>query len=138
VYQKLQNLFIEAYQAVPKFGWQCNIETQEKVTPKMFNELIAEQYRQTFPKEYLHFLKVLKESGALTDKNLERIRAANRRRERKYSPIDTSPLIAELDGLVMNFGQYREEEKVTTPNSILLPKKPDNQKNPCFFVGYLK
>ena len=100
VYQELQTFFIEAYQAIPKFGWQCNIENQEKVTPKMFNELLAEQYRQTFPKEYMHLLKVLKESGALTDKNLERIRAANRARERKYSPIDKSPLIVELDRYV--------------------------------------
>jgi hypothetical protein len=97
----LQNLFIEAYQAIPKFGWQSRIETQKKITPKMFNELIAEQYRQTFPKEYLHFLKVLKESGALTNKNLERIRAANRAREGKYGLVDKSPLITELDGYVM-------------------------------------
>jgi hypothetical protein len=55
-----------------------------------------------FPKECLHLLKVLKESGALTDKNLERIRAANRARERKYSLTDRSPLIAELDEQVMN------------------------------------
>jgi hypothetical protein len=65
IYRELQNLFIEAYQAIPKFGWQCNIENQEKVTPKMFNELLAEQYRQTFPKEYMHLLKVLKESESL-------------------------------------------------------------------------
>jgi len=102
IYRELQNLFIETYQAIPKFGWQCNIENQEKVTPKMFNELLAEQYRQTFPKEYMHLLKALKESGALTDKNLERIRAANRAMERKYSQIDKSPLIKELYTLVMS------------------------------------
>jgi len=109
VYQKLQELFIEAYQAIPKFGWQCNIETKEKVTPKIFDVLIAEQYRQTFPKEYLHFLKVLKESGALTDKNLERIRAANRARERKYESVEKSPLIKELDDLVMNMIKWNAE-----------------------------
>ena len=109
VYQELQTLFIEAYQAIPKFGWQCNIETEEKVTPKKLNELLAEQYRQTFPKEYMHLLKVLRESGALTDKNLERIRAANRARERKYSPIDKSPLIEELDTHVMNMIQWNAE-----------------------------
>ena len=109
IYQKLQNLFIEAYQAIPKFGWQCNIETKEKVTPKIFNELLAEQYRQTFPKEYLHFLKVLKESGALTDKNLERIRATNRAKEKKYQSIEKSPLITELDDLVMNMIQWNTE-----------------------------
>ena len=109
VYQKLQNLFIEAYQAIPKSGWQCNIETKEKITPKVFNELIAEQYRQTFPKEYLHLLKVLKESGALTDKNLERIRAANRAKEKKYRAIESSPLIRELDDLVLNMGRWNAE-----------------------------
>jgi hypothetical protein len=82
---RLQAFFIEAYQTIPKFGWQCNIETQEKVTPKIFNELIAEQYRQTFPKEYMHLLKTLRESGTLTNKNLERIRAANRARDEKQA-----------------------------------------------------
>jgi hypothetical protein len=38
----------------------------------------------------------------LTDKNLERIRAANRARERKYGLVDKSPLIAELDGHIIN------------------------------------
>ncbi|WP_461257199.1 hypothetical protein, partial [Treponema sp. R80B11-R83G3] len=50
---------------------------------------------------YTHLLKVLKESRALTDKNLERIRAANKVRERKYALIDKSPMITELDGLVI-------------------------------------
>jgi uncharacterized protein YutE (UPF0331/DUF86 family) len=68
----------------------------------MFNELIAEQYRQSFPKEYLHFLKDLKESGALTDKNLERIRPTNKARERKYGLVDKSQLIAELDGYIVS------------------------------------
>jgi hypothetical protein len=105
VYRELQSLFIEAYQAVPKFGRQCHIETLEKVTPKIWIELLAEQYRQTFSKECLHLLKVLRESGALTVKNLERIRAAERRRERNYRLIDKSPLIAELDAHVMSMMQ---------------------------------
>ena len=75
----------------------------------MFNELLAEQYRQTFPKEYMHLLKVLKESGALTDKNLERIRAANRAREKKYQSTEKNPLITELDDLVMNMKQWNAE-----------------------------
>jgi len=105
IYRELQNLFIEAYQAIPKFGRQYHIETLEKVTPKIWIELLTEQYRQIFPKECLHLLKVLKESGALTDKNLERIRAANRERERKYIFVDKSPLIAELDAYFMNLIQ---------------------------------
>jgi hypothetical protein len=106
------NLFIEAYQAIPKFGWHCNIENQEKITPKMLNELLAEQYRQTFPKEYMHLLKVLKESGALTDKNLERIRAANRAKEKKYQSTEKNPLITELDDLVMNMKQWNAENDI--------------------------
>ena len=101
IYRKLQNLFIEAYQVIPKSGWQYDIETLEKITPKQWFYLLAELYRQTFPKEYLHYLKVLKEYGALTEKSLERILAANREMGRKYAQIDKSPLIEELDGLVM-------------------------------------
>ncbi|MDR0503614.1 MAG: hypothetical protein LBH16_09890 [Treponema sp.] len=109
IYQTLQNLFIEAYQAIPKSGWQCHIETKEKVTPKVFNELVAEQYRQMFPKEYLHFLKVLKESGALTDKNIERIRAANRAKEKMYTSVESSPLIRELDDIVLSMVRWGVE-----------------------------
>jgi len=68
----------------------------------MLNELLTEQYRQTFPKEYMHLLKVLKESGTLTDKNLERTRVANRAREEKYFLIDKSPIINELDAIIMS------------------------------------
>jgi hypothetical protein len=51
----------------------------------------------------------LKESGALTSRNLERIRAANRVREKKYESAEKSPLIKELDDLVMNMnsGMWR-------------------------------
>jgi hypothetical protein len=43
-----------------------------------------------------------RESGALTNKNLERIRAAERRRDREYTVSDTSPLITELDVRIYN------------------------------------
>jgi arsenate reductase-like glutaredoxin family protein len=62
-------------------------------------ELLAERYRQIFPKECLHLLKVLKESGALTDKNIELIRAANRGMERKYTMSDKNHLIAVHESL---------------------------------------
>jgi len=109
VYRELQNQFIEAYLAIPKFGWQYDIAMLEKVTPKQWFYFLAEQYRQAFPKEYQHYLKVLKESGALTDKNLERIRAAERKRERDYSMSDKNPLIVELDALVMNMMGKNQE-----------------------------
>ena len=34
IYWKLLNLFIETYQAIPRFGWKSNIEVKEKVTLK--------------------------------------------------------------------------------------------------------
>jgi hypothetical protein len=103
IYRELQNLFVEMYQAIPKFGRQYHIEALENVTPKTWTELIAEEYRQNFPKEYVYRLKVLRESGALTDKNLERIRVADREREKRYTLLsDESPLIAELDTYILD------------------------------------
>jgi len=109
LYRELQNFSIEAYQAIIKFGWQYNIENQENITQKKLNDLLVEQYRQTFPKEYMHLLKVLKESEVLTDKNLEHIRMANRAMEKKYQSIEKNLLITELDDLVMNMTQWNAE-----------------------------
>jgi hypothetical protein len=64
------------------------------------------------PREIPYLLKVLKESGALTDKNLEHIRAANLARARKYSLTDRIPLIAELDGLIMNMVRWNAENEI--------------------------
>jgi hypothetical protein len=102
IYQDLQDLFLEAYKAIPKFGRQCFFNTAENITPKEWTELLAEQYRQAFPKETLYLQQALRESGALSDKNRERIRAAERRRGKDYSISDKSLLIAELDAHVMN------------------------------------
>ena len=48
----------------------------------------------------------------MTDKNLERIRAANRVRERKYGLMNKSPLIEELDGLVMGMKQWNAKNDI--------------------------
>jgi hypothetical protein len=101
VYQKLQSLFLEAYQAIPKFGRQFYIDTSENITPKKWDEILAEQYRHSFPDEYRNLLQSLRESGAISDKSFERIRAKERRRERDYRLVESSPLIAELDELVL-------------------------------------
>jgi hypothetical protein len=51
---------------------------------------LAERYRQTLPKEYIHLIKVLSEFGRETGLGKESMMGG-----------DKSPLIVELDGLVM-------------------------------------
>jgi len=97
VYEKLKMLFLEAYQAIPKFGRQFYFDPSVNITPKKWDGVLAEQYRHSFPDEYRVLLQSLRESGAVSDKSFERIRAAERRRERGYRLVDKSPLIAELD-----------------------------------------
>jgi hypothetical protein len=97
VYRKLQGLFWEAYNKIPKLGRQCYFNKLDNITPAKWTEVLAEQYRQTYPKECLHLQQTLRESGALSDKSRERIRAADRRRANDFSISDKSPLIAELD-----------------------------------------
>ena len=72
------------------------------MTPARLEQLQAEQFKQSFPIEYKAGLQALKESGALTEKNLERIRAKDRRRGRDFAISDTSLLIVELDAHVKN------------------------------------
>jgi len=78
VYQKLQSLFMEAYRSIPKFGRQFHLDTEANVTPKKWDEIRAEQYRHALPDEHRHLFQSLRESGAITDKSFERIRATER------------------------------------------------------------
>ena len=119
VYEKLKSLFLEAYQAIPKFGRQFYVDSSENVTPKKWDEILAEQYRHTFPKEYRDLLQSLRGSGAISDKSFEWIRAAERRRERGYRLVDRNPLIEELDEQVMR----RVQENVRTNNNTTMIKK---------------
>jgi hypothetical protein len=100
IYRKLQGLFLDAYNKIPKLGRQCYFNKLENITPAKWTEVLAEQYRQANPKECLYLQQTLRESGALSDKNRERIRAADRRRANDFSISDKGPLIAELDDLV--------------------------------------
>jgi hypothetical protein len=109
VYQKMQSLFLEEYQAIPKFGRRFYINTAENITPKKWDEILAEQYRHSFPTEYRHLLQSLRESEAISDKSFERIRAKERRREKEYGLVDSSPLIRELDDLVLKVMQGNAE-----------------------------
>ena len=105
VYRKLQSLFMEAYQSIPKFGRRFHLDTEANVTPKKWDEIRAEQYRHALPDDHRHLFQSLRESGAITDKSFERIRATERQRGRSYRPVDRSPLIAELDGRIAELMQ---------------------------------
>jgi hypothetical protein len=105
VYEKLQSLFVEAYQSIPKFGRRFHLDTEKNVTPKKWDEIRAEQYRHALPDDHRHLFQSLRESGAITDKSFERIRATERQRERSYRPVDRSPLIAEMDGRIAGIMQ---------------------------------
>ena len=100
VYETLRGLFFTKYEEVPKLGRQYLSVVSGKITPVKWTELLAEQYRQNFPKQCQTLLQTLRKCGALTDKNLERIRANDRKRQRIYATVDKSPLIAELDGYI--------------------------------------
>ncbi|MDR3093753.1 MAG: hypothetical protein LBU62_03795 [Bacteroidales bacterium] len=100
VYKTLCSLFFAKYDEVPKYGRQYLSIISDKITPSKWTELLAEQYRQNFPKQCQALLQTLRKCGALTDKNLERIRANDRKRQRIYATVDKSPLIAELDGYI--------------------------------------
>jgi hypothetical protein len=101
-YRKLQGLFYRVYKAIPKTGRGCYIDTSKPITPVRLEQLQAEQWRQSYPAEYKASLQALKEAGALTEKNLERIRARDRRQGQNFAISDKSPLILELDSHVYN------------------------------------
>jgi hypothetical protein len=100
IYRKLQELFLREYEKIPKTGRVCFIDTSKQITPARLEELCAEQYRQLLPLKYNADLQVLREAGAVTDKNFRRIRRKDRQRCRDISISDKSLLIAELDALV--------------------------------------
>jgi hypothetical protein len=105
-YRKLQGLFLAAYNAIPKTGRGVYIDTSKSMTPARLEQLQAEQYRQTYPAEYNAGLQALKECNALTGKNLDRIRARDRRQGRDFGISDKSPLIVELDTHVYNAAMF--------------------------------
>jgi hypothetical protein len=105
VYEKFKTLFLEAYQTIPKFGRQFYVDSFVNITPKKWDEILAEQYRHSFPNEYRDLIQSLRESGAISDKSFEWIRATERRREREYNMVDKSPLVVELDEKVRSVVQ---------------------------------
>jgi len=81
------------------------ISTHLKTSPKKRDEILAEQYRHSFPIEYRHLLQSLRKSGAISDKSFERIRTTGLRWERDYGLVNKSPLIVELGGKAMSLGE---------------------------------
>jgi hypothetical protein len=102
IYRALLELYFEDYKAIIKAGRRVHIDTTKPLTPAKLEKLTAEAYRQRHPEEYMADLQRLQQAGTLTPKNLERIRARDRRQGRDFAFADTSPLIAELDARVFN------------------------------------
>jgi hypothetical protein len=99
-YRDLKNLFSDAYKKIPKTGRGVYIDKTKPITPGRLEQLKAEQFRQSCPLEYDALLQTLTECGALTKKNLDRIRAKDRRMGRDFAISDKTMLIAELDGFM--------------------------------------
>ncbi|MDR2632755.1 MAG: hypothetical protein LBC51_03915 [Treponema sp.] len=99
-YRRLQMLFLESYKAIPKTGRVVCLDKARQVTPAELEKQEAAAYREAHNDTHLAAIQTLKEAGAISDKNLERIRERDRRQRRDYTTSDVSPLIAELDGIL--------------------------------------
>jgi hypothetical protein len=99
-YRQLQKLFYDFYRSIPKMGRRCFVDLHEGVTPAQWEKLLAEQYRQSCPQDYLETMQALRASGAINAKSYERIREQDKQRGRDASMSITNPLIDELDGKV--------------------------------------
>ena len=99
-YHKLKAYFWAAYKSVEKLGREVFIDRTKPLTPARLQELMAEAHRQHHNDNYSAILASHIESGTLSKKNIERIRAENRRRGKDYSMSDKNPLIEELDSFV--------------------------------------
>ena len=100
IYRKFQELFFDAYKSIHKMGQLVYADNSKKMTPLVLRKLLAEQCRQSYPKEYRYFIQQSKEAGKLSPKHLEQIRAENNKLGNNISVSEKSPLIAELDTLV--------------------------------------
>ncbi|GMO27573.1 MAG: hypothetical protein Ta2B_08250 [Termitinemataceae bacterium] len=101
-YRKLQLFLLASYKKIEKTGRTVFIDTSKNITPANIEALQAEAFRQSHPMEYADTLQRAKEAGSITIKNLERIRASNRKNAKNYTTSDKSPLIAELDAKLEN------------------------------------
>ena len=99
-YKALNTLFLRFYKSLPKMGRTVIIDRSKSVTPSRWEALTGEAYRQTNPNAYNATLQSLNEQNQVLPKNLERIRARDRKRNKDFTISDTNPLIAELDALL--------------------------------------
>ena len=102
VYKKFQKLFYDLYNDIDKMGRLVYVDKSKKVTPLKLLNLLAEEYRQSFPKDYRYCIQQLNEAGKLSPKSLERIRAASRKNDRNVYISDQSALLRELDAKIFD------------------------------------
>ena len=107
VYSKFKDLFFNAYKNICKMGQLVYTDKSKEITPSIIRDLLAEQYRQSHPKEYRYFIQQLIEDGKLSPVSLARIRAENNKLGKNYYILEQGALIKELDAFVydrMKFG----------------------------------
>jgi hypothetical protein len=106
IYKKFQGLFLETYKGIYKMGRLVYADKSEEITPSILTKLLAEQFRQSFPKDYRFFIHQFEEAGKLSKRNLDQIRSENHRIEDNVYISEQSPLIKELDAHIeiMMFG----------------------------------
>ena len=97
IYKRFQELFFETYKAIHKMGRLVYADKSKSITPLLLIKLLAEQFRQSFPKDYRFFIQQLIETGKITKRTIERIRAENYRLGNSLYISEQSPLINELD-----------------------------------------
>ena len=100
IYKRFQELFFETYKAIHKMGRLVYADKSKSITPLLLIKLLAEQFRQSFPKDYIFFIQQLIEAGKITKRNLERIRAENYKLGNSLYVSEQSPLIKELNALI--------------------------------------
>jgi hypothetical protein len=106
VYAKLKELFSKAYKKIEKLGRKLYIDTSKPMTPSKLKELLAEQYRQACNESYMMLLQKIKESGAINERGIERIRHDDRVKSRDFTVSDKSTLFEELDAAIENRVRY--------------------------------
>ena len=96
-YNELKKQSINFYNSIPKVGRLVFLDGAKEVTPKNYNDTLAEYCRQMNPESSKLFLQDMKSRGLISQPNYERIKAQEKKNLRNYTFTDTNILIAELD-----------------------------------------